>query len=133
MTEPVIIIHGGTGAKNPEMLSKIRGALAPILDQAHRKLLESDAVSAVAEAVRLMEDNVIFNAGIGSTLQNDGTARLSAAIMDGARQNLRASSTSRKLKTPFWWRDFYSMKKTVSSQAPALWNLRLKMDFAKNR
>lgn len=100
MTEPVIIIHGGTGAKNQEVLSRVKEALAPILDRAYEKLLGSDAVSAAAEAVRLMEDNELFNAGTGSKLQKDGRARLSAAVMDGVLQKFAGIINIEEIKNP---------------------------------
>ena len=50
MNEPALIIHGGTGAKDPIVLSRIKKALASILECSYEKLLNSDAVSAVVEA-----------------------------------------------------------------------------------
>jgi len=38
----------------------------------------------VLHAIRLLEDDPLFNAGLGSRLQRDGVARMSAALMDGA-------------------------------------------------
>lgn len=43
----------------------------------------ASAVDVVVEATRLLEDVPIFNAGLGSKLQADGVARLSAALMCG--------------------------------------------------
>ncbi|XP_028392650.1 isoaspartyl peptidase/L-asparaginase-like [Dendronephthya gigantea] len=45
------------------------------------------AVDAVEAAVRVLEDNEYFNAGYGSTLNNDGEVECNAMIMDGSSLN----------------------------------------------
>jgi beta-aspartyl-peptidase (threonine type) len=42
------------------------------------------AVDAVVEAVRSLEDDPLFNAGVGSVLTRDGTVEVDAAVMEGA-------------------------------------------------
>lgn len=80
-----MILHGGAGKfLIPSQKKKSRAALRFILKEAYKKLLSGTAVDAVVHAVRLLEDNPLFNAGTGSMLQRDGKARLSAALMDGA-------------------------------------------------
>jgi beta-aspartyl-peptidase (threonine type) len=49
-----------------------------------------DALSAVVEAIAVLEDSAIFNAGTGGVLQIDGTRRLDASIMEG--NGLKAGS-----------------------------------------
>tara|TARA_B100000530_G_scaffold237427_1_gene154319 strand:- start:857 stop:1603 length:747 start_codon:yes stop_codon:yes gene_type:complete len=44
------------------------------------------AIDVAVETVRLLEADPLFNAGLGSKLQEDGGARLSAALMDGHRE-----------------------------------------------
>lgn len=84
-TAPVLILHGGAGGRMPEeRKQKIREALRTILEDSYKKLLRSNALEAAVHAVRLLEDNPLFNAGTGSMLQSDGKARLSASLMDGA-------------------------------------------------
>ena len=43
-----------------------------------------DALEAVTQAVELMEDEPLFNAGIGSVLDEDGTVTMDASIMNGS-------------------------------------------------
>jgi L-asparaginase len=100
LTEPALIIHGGTGARDAGVLSRIKRSLASIVERAYETLLSSDAVSAAAEAVRLMEDDELFNAGTGSRLQKDGKARLSASLMDGASQKFTGVINLEDIQNP---------------------------------
>ncbi|MGQ9866889.1 MAG: isoaspartyl peptidase/L-asparaginase [Pseudanabaenaceae cyanobacterium] len=86
---PKLIVHGGAG---PSVDSK--GGLALVRQSLHRVVQEAYALLAAGEpammavrlAVRLLEDDPRFNAGTGSVLQADGQIRMSASLMDGARQ-----------------------------------------------
>ena len=85
MTAPVLVVHGGTGAKLPaERAALIRTSLRRACDAAYARLARESAVAAVGFAVERLEDDPLFNAGTGSVLQRDGKARLSASVMDGA-------------------------------------------------
>jgi L-asparaginase len=85
MKQAALIIHGGAGAREGAHGSDIRYAnnLRSILPAAWETLLASGAREAVLQAVRLLEDDPLFNAGLGSRLQRDGVVRMSAALMDG--------------------------------------------------
>jgi len=86
MNRTALIIHGGAGAREG-MHTGMRdygASLARILPAAWEVLQKVDAREAVLHAVRLLEDDPLFNAGLGSRLQKDGAARMSAALMDGA-------------------------------------------------
>lgn len=88
---PVLAIHGGAGGDG-----KWRGltSLDPERIQCMHHVLESignalasgeiDALEAVTQAVELMEDEPLFNAGIGSVLDEDGTVTMDASIMNGS-------------------------------------------------
>jgi len=82
---PALIIHGGAGTPRArEQQEAIATALDGIARHAWTLLQagESALTTAVA-AAHMLEDNPLFNAGLGSKLQSDGAARLSAALMDG--------------------------------------------------
>lgn len=84
-----VIIHGGffsESATNQETKKAKQDALATIVTKAHQYLAKHSALETVIYAVSLLEDNELFNAGIGSQIQSDGKVRLSAALMDGATQ-----------------------------------------------
>ncbi|TNV19764.1 beta-aspartyl-peptidase [Buttiauxella sp. B2] len=89
MSKAVIAIHGGAGAITRAQLSPEKEllyikALSEIV-KAGQALLEAggSALDAVTEAVRLLEECPLFNAGIGAVFTHDGTHELDACIMDG--------------------------------------------------
>lgn len=89
MTRPVLLAHGGAGAKRPNRaaLSGLQRAL-----EAGYSLLESggSALDAVIRTISHMESSGIYNAGKGGNLQLDGIRRLDASIMEG--RNLQAGA-----------------------------------------
>lgn len=84
-----IAIHGGAGTIAGEMTEArqlvYHTALRRALAAGSYVLAEGgSAVDAVEEAVRILEDESIFNAGRGAVMTIDGTFELDASIMDGA-------------------------------------------------
>ncbi|MEY4356759.1 MAG: hypothetical protein RL469_85 [Pseudomonadota bacterium] len=91
-----IVIHGGAGVIAREQLGPDGGAayregLNAALDAGY-SVLESggSSLDAVTAAVRVLEDNPLFNAGRGAVLNHEGEAELDASIMDG--RDLRAGA-----------------------------------------
>ncbi|GDX04660.1 isoaspartyl peptidase/L-asparaginase [Buttiauxella sp. A111] len=89
MHKAVIAIHGGAGAITRAQLSPEKerlyiNALSEIVE-AGQALLETggSALDAVTEAVRMLEECPLFNAGIGAVFTHDGTHELDACVMDG--------------------------------------------------
>lgn len=82
MNRPVLLCHGGAGAKKPgkAALAGLEKALAK-----GYKLLDggAGALDAVTSAVAFMESSGLYNAGKGANLQLDGVRRLDASIMEG--------------------------------------------------
>lgn len=84
MSQPVLIIHGGTGGQpSAARVEAIRSRLRTMCDEAYAHLASHTALETVALAVRRLEDDPLFNAGTGSVVQADGVARMSASIMRG--------------------------------------------------
>lgn len=84
-----VIIHGGFFSEsdtNQETKKAKQDALSSIVQQAYAFLQDHTALETVVFAVALLEDNELFNAGLGSQIQSDGKVRLSAAVMDGKTQ-----------------------------------------------
>ena len=58
------------------------------------------ALAAVEAAVRVMEDDSVFDAGRGSHLNRDGEVELDAAIMDGGSLDLGAVASLKRVANP---------------------------------
>ncbi|CUS46721.1 MAG: isoaspartyl peptidase/L-asparaginase [Pseudomonadota bacterium] len=93
-----LVIHGGAGVVS-------RGDLTPEQDKTYRQGLSEalaagsamlrrggSSVDAVEAALRVLEDNPLFNAGRGAVFDAEGKNQLDAAIMDGA--TLRAGAVA---------------------------------------
>ncbi len=83
-----MVIHGGVGVLpeedlTPELERDYRDTLAQSLEAGHAALLDGRAEDGVVEAIRVMEDSPLFNAGRGSNLDADGRVSTDASIMTG--------------------------------------------------
>ncbi|MGR5322258.1 isoaspartyl peptidase/L-asparaginase, partial [Vibrio sp. DNB22_19_1] len=58
------------------------------------------ALDAVTEAVRLLEECPLFNAGKGAVLTSAGTYELDASIMDGATLAAGAVTCVKRVRNP---------------------------------
>ena len=101
-----IAVHGGAG-------TLARADLTPDSDRAYRAGLEralraghvvladgGGALDAVVAAVRVLEDDTLFNAGRGAVLAANGQHELDASVMDG--RDLRAGAVTgvRHVRSP---------------------------------
>ncbi len=100
-----IIIHGGffseSDQSNEVKLAK-QNSLKDIAQKAHQYLESHSAFDTVAYAVSLLEDDELYNAGIGSQIQSDGIIRMSAAIMDGETQKMSGVINIQDVKNPIF-------------------------------
>lgn len=81
-----IIIHGGffsESTKDPETKFQKQNALIKIVQKGYNYLTTHTASETAVYTVSLLEDDPLFNAGLGSQIQSDGIIRMSAALMDG--------------------------------------------------
>ncbi|KOS08102.1 asparaginase [Flavobacterium akiainvivens] len=98
-----IIIHGGFFSEySTDAATKKakQDALTAIVTQSYEYLKTHSALETVAYAVTLLEDDVLFNAGIGSQIQSDGQIRMSAALMDGTTQKMSGVINIQDVKNP---------------------------------
>lgn len=106
MIEPVIAIHGGAGAISrsritPDMQRAYEEALCEVLRGGGRVLAQGgSALDAVTEAVRLLEECPLFNAGHGAVFTRDAGHELDAAIMDGRSRACGAVANVRTVRNP---------------------------------
>lgn len=101
-----IAIHGGAGVIPRHLLPQSREAhyrasLEASLDAGYAVLDRGgSSLDAVSTAVRILEDDPLFNAGRGAALTRDGAAELDASIMDGRQQRAGAVACVRCVKNP---------------------------------
>ncbi|REC43616.1 isoaspartyl peptidase/L-asparaginase [Chryseobacterium sp. 5_R23647] len=100
-----IIIHGGFFSESDqshEVKVAKQNSLKNIAEKAYQYLETHSAVDTVAYAVSLLEDDELFNAGIGSQIQSDGVIRMSAALMDGETQKMSGVINIQDVQNPIF-------------------------------
>ena len=86
---PSIVIHGGAGTitranMRPEMEALVRASLTRVLDSGYAALARGeDRMDVVVSVLSMLEDDSLFNAGIGAVVNAEGVAELDASVMDG--------------------------------------------------
>lgn len=98
-----LIIHGGffsESSTNQETKKAKQDALANIVKLGYAYLENHSALETVVYTVALLEDNELFNAGIGSQIQSDGKVRLSASLMDGKTEKFSGIINVEDVKNP---------------------------------
>ena len=113
-----IEVHGGAGviqraAMKPEAEAAYRASLAQATE-AGAKVLDQGGTSldAVEAAIRILEDDPLFNAGRGAVFTAEGKNELDAAIMDGS--NLKAGAVAGVTRT----RHPISLARAVMEKSP---------------
>jgi beta-aspartyl-peptidase (threonine type) len=117
---PAFAVHGGAGSYAPDDLASPGGGEPPRLAGVRRaceagwRVLEEggSALDAVEAAVRVMEDDPIFNAGTGATLTAAGDVELDASIMDGSSLRCGAVAAVRDVRNPV------SLARAVMERSP---------------
>ncbi|MBP2197044.1 isoaspartyl peptidase/L-asparaginase family protein [Pantoea cypripedii] len=106
MTKAVIAIHGGAGAITRAAMSAekeqyYRQQLTAIVAAGQQILADGgSAMDAVTEAVRLLEECPLFNAGKGAVFTHQGTHELDASIMDGKTLEVGAVAGVNHIRNP---------------------------------
>ncbi|KAG8581990.1 hypothetical protein GDO81_007879 [Engystomops pustulosus] len=99
--KPVIVVHGGAGAIVKEYEEGYRSGVKQAALQGYNILREGgDAVTAVEQAVVVLEDDPLFNAGHGSVLNEEGEVEMDAIIMDGKDLTSGAVSAVKCIANP---------------------------------
>jgi beta-aspartyl-peptidase (threonine type) len=101
-----IAIHGGAGVIARSELgadsdARYRQGLEQALDAGYAVLAAGgNSLDAVTAAVRVLEDNPLFNAGKGAVLAHNGSAELDASVMNGKTLQAGAVTGVRHVKNP---------------------------------
>jgi beta-aspartyl-peptidase (threonine type) len=97
---PALVVHGGAGA-DPSDAAEMRAGVREAVLAGWRALAENGhALDAVEAAVRVLEDDPIFNAGRGSVLTSAGTVEMDASIMEGDRLGCGAVAAVNRVSNP---------------------------------
>src|ERR1700761_4024022 len=105
-TKAVIAIHGGAGtivraSMASDAEARYHAELSAVLVAAQRVLADGgSALDAVTQAVRLLEDCPLFNAGRGAVFTSEGRHELDASIMDGRTLKAGAVSCVTRVRNP---------------------------------
>ncbi len=101
-----LAIHGGAGAMpraemTSDMEAKYRAGLDAALDAGYGVLERGGtSLDAVEAAVRVLEDDPLFNAGRGAVFTWDGRNELDASIMDGTTRKAGAITGVQHVRNP---------------------------------
>jgi L-asparaginase len=98
-----IIIHGGffsESATNHKTKVAKQQALLRIVKDSYDYLKSHSAIETVVYAISMLEDDALFNAGIGSQIQSDGKIRMSASLMNGSTQKMSGVINIEDVKNP---------------------------------
>jgi beta-aspartyl-peptidase (threonine type) len=101
-----LVIHGGAG-------TILKSDMTPELEKAYSQGLEAAlntgfsilenggfAIDAIVSAIKVLEDNVLFNAGKGSVFTKKGVQEMDAAIMNGATLEAGSIAGVRNVRNP---------------------------------
>jgi beta-aspartyl-peptidase (threonine type) len=113
-----VVLHGGAGEVErstftAERDASYRAALKAALHAASQVLSKGGkALDAVEAAIRLMEDDPLFNAGRGAVFSAEGRNELDASIMDGATLRCGAVAGVRRTRNPI------TLARTIMEKSP---------------
>ncbi|MFV0143139.1 MULTISPECIES: isoaspartyl peptidase/L-asparaginase family protein [Empedobacter] len=102
----VLVIHGGAGTilkKNmtPEKEKAYRDALAESLTKGYEVIKQGgESENAVIEAIKVMENSPLFNAGKGAVFTHEGKNELDASLMIGNTMQAGAVAGVTRIKNP---------------------------------
>ena len=99
--KPSLIVHGGAWNIPDESVEACRAGCWKALETGW-EILErgGTALDAVEAAIVVLEDDPIFDAGIGSHLNRDGRVELDAILMDGATLQAGAVAAVERVRNP---------------------------------
>lgn len=101
-----IAVHGGAGtilpeSMTPELEDAYKAALKAAIEAGHKILAKGgSALDAVEQAVVMLEDVPLFNAGKGSVFTKDGRHEMDAAIMCGRTLEAGAVAGVHSIRNP---------------------------------
>jgi Asparaginase len=113
-----IVLHGGAGVieratMNPETEKAYRASMTKATEAGAQVLDKGgSSLDAVEAAIRILEDDPLFNSGRGADFAADGKNELDAAIMDGSNMKAGAVGDVTRTKNPI------SLARAVMEKSP---------------
>lgn len=113
-----IVLHGGAGVIERSTMSAeaekaYRASMAKATEAGVQVLDEGgSSLDAVEAAIKILEDDPLFNAGCGADFAADGRNELDAAIMDGSNMNAGAVGDVTRTRHPI------SLARAVMEKSP---------------
>lgn len=98
-----IIIHGGffsESDQSQEIKIAKQNSLKKIAKESFEFLKNNSAEETVVFAIKQLEDDLLYNAGMGSQIQSDGKIRMSASLMNGATLKFSGVINIENVKNP---------------------------------
>lgn len=100
-----LVMHGGAGVVRKDLTPEREAACRATLEKALRagfKILQEGgaSVDAVQNAIVVLEDSPLFNAGRGAVLTSAGTVEMDASIMDGGTGKAGAVASVQGVRNP---------------------------------
>lgn len=96
-----LVVHGGAGRWPEAKHADAKNGCEAARDAAYRLLRDGgSALDAVELAVRILEDDPLFNSGTGSHPTTAGEVEMDALIVDGARRDFGAVAGIKNVQHP---------------------------------
>jgi beta-aspartyl-peptidase (threonine type) len=100
-TKPALIVHGGAWDVPSQDIDRCRAGAQRAIDRGWAVLISGgSAIDACEESVIELEEDPVFDAGIGSHLNRDGIAQLDAVLMDGRTLKAGAVACVEHIRNP---------------------------------
>ncbi|XP_056421777.1 isoaspartyl peptidase/L-asparaginase-like [Hyla sarda] len=110
---PVIVVHGGAWAIPDHLAESSTNGVKNAVTRGFSILANGgNSLQAVEATVRILEDNIAFDAGHGAVLNADGDVELDAIIMDGTNLAVGAVSCIKSIANPVMF------ARTIMEQTP---------------
>lgn len=98
---PALILHAGAGPLSSDLHDERERGFRCAFEAAWALLLQNGtALDAVVRAVVAMENDPVFNAGVGSCLNQEGNVEVDASLMDGTTFQAGAVGAVRTVRNP---------------------------------
>ncbi len=99
---PILLVHGGAGAwrTHRNKIEEVCKVLKDALTAGYELFRSASAIEAAVEAVKVLEDSGLLNAGTGSVVDVRGKVTMDAGVMDGYSGRAGAVAATSYPKNP---------------------------------